>query len=145
MLQSAPSHSTHLKELVQIWNLLGVVIDIYMVSKDHQSGMATEPVGAKGQRISGLINSWVNSSMGQPLLVRLMDHLKSKTTAVGFQLQKQVLVTALCIFGQQQLDTLLTGPDTPTIRDHSATPLVRNRFSWLTLLTLFYFILLDFT
>jgi len=124
LLQSTtPSQTANLKELVQIWNLLGVVIDIYMVSKDHQSGMATEPVAADGRRISGLINSWVNSAMGQPLLTRLVGHLKSKTTAVGFQLQKQVLVTALCIFGQQQLDTLLSFPGKET--NHSGPPLVR--------------------
>lgn len=77
-----------------------------MVSKDHK-GMATEPVGSDGKRISGLINSWRNSAMGRPLLNRLINHLKAKTMAVGFQLQKQVLVTVLCIFGQQQLDTML--------------------------------------
>lgn len=104
----AASQTANLKEVAQIWSLLGVAIDIFMVSKDSKSGMATEPVGPGGRRISGLINSWVNSAMGRPLLSRLVRYLKSKTTAVGFQLQKQVLVTAMCIFGQQQLDSMLS-------------------------------------
>jgi hypothetical protein len=97
-----------LKQLWQTWNLLSVALNIYIVSRDSKDGQETNTQGQ--QRTIGLLNSWVNSSIGKPLLIKLIQYLTSSKNLVGFDLRKQALATLLCVLGKNRLYYLLSWP-----------------------------------
>ena len=61
----------------------------------------------KQKRIFGLLKSWTNSALGQPLLYRILYFLLADSDRVGFTLQRQALSTLLCIIGIDRLFELL--------------------------------------
>lgn len=52
-----------LNELYQIWNLMAVALNLFIVSS-NETDQSTEKLNPDGTRVVGLINSWMNSAIG---------------------------------------------------------------------------------
>ena len=116
-----------LKEVLSIWNLLAVTVDIFIVSREETlCGVPTavddhEKLNSDGKRIIGLFQSFTNSSIGRPLVMRLLKYMMNKTSILGFHLHRQTLATMLCIFGQKLFNSLVLSGSSTTMTTPTTT------------------------
>ena len=108
-MKTLPPDQKCLSELVQVWNLLAISLDTFEASQ-QRSQLANASISPSSSSLSSPYSSfWMENALGRPLLMQLVNFLRSKSRLTGFHVYRQCLVTFVCIVGLDDFLLLLHG------------------------------------